>query len=53
MNRNTMQPSDDQILLKTYDYKAQLINWNPDPRYGMVTDYYGAWSVRLGAKLSF
>jgi hypothetical protein len=53
MNRNTMQPTDDQILTKTYDYKADVVNWNPDPRYGKVTDYYGPWSVRLGAKLSF
>jgi hypothetical protein len=60
MNRITMQPTDDQILLGTYDYKAALRvpygtagTVRPDVRYGMYSAYFDPWSVRLGAKLSF
>ena len=53
LNRNSIWAEDSEITTKTYDYKAQLAEANPDPRFGKFSSYYGPWSARLGVRFSF
>jgi hypothetical protein len=53
LNRNNIWAEDAEIMTKNYDYKAQLAEANPDPRFDKFSSYYGPWSARLGVRFSF
>jgi hypothetical protein len=53
LNRNSIWADDAEIITKTYDYKAQLADANPDPRFNKFSSYFGPWSARLGVRFSF
>ena len=52
----TLRWSDAQILAQKtnyVDWHTEIASHEPDPRYGLVTSYFGAWSMRFGARFSF
>jgi hypothetical protein len=51
--RTTIYTTDAEHLSGTYDWRAQIASHTPDPRYGMASSYFGAWSWRMGARFSF
>jgi hypothetical protein len=52
-NRNQVFAEDDQILAKTYDWQAAVLDANPDPSFKMPLWQFDAWTARLGARFSF
>jgi len=53
MNRIGIPATDDEILSKNYDYKSNVLLYDPDPTFGLVTTYFPPWSARVGARFSF
>jgi hypothetical protein len=53
VNRVNLNFSDDQILTKTTDWQAQIVNYWPNESFGMYTGQFGTWSARVGARFSF
>ena len=52
-NRVSMPISTDEILSKSFEYRARLPECDPDPSFFMETSRFGPWSARVGAKFSF
>jgi len=48
-----IRATDEQHLSRTFDWKAEIPTHTPDPRYGLAASYFGTWSWRMGARLSF
>jgi hypothetical protein len=53
MNRIGIPATDEEILSKNYDYKSNVLLYDPNPMYGLVTTYFPPWSARVGARFSF
>ena len=53
MNRIGIPVTNDEILSKNYDYKSNVLLYDPNPMYGLVTTYFPPWSARVGARFSF
>jgi hypothetical protein len=51
--RTTIYATDDEHLTGNFDWKAQVPTHTPDPRFNLPSSYYGAWTLRLGARFSF
>ena len=52
-NRIGMHASDEEILSKNFDWRSQLPDHDPDPRFGKYTTRFGTWTARLGVRFSF
>jgi hypothetical protein len=53
---NQVRWTDAQILAQRtnyVDWRTEIASHEPDPRYGMVTGYFGSWTMRFGARFSF
>jgi hypothetical protein len=53
---NMVRFTNDQVLAQKTNYvswQSQIASHTADPRYGMVTGYFGSWSMRFGARFSF
>jgi hypothetical protein len=52
-NRLNMPISDDQILSKSFNWKAELPKYWPNAAFKQPTWQFGRWSARVGARFSF
>jgi Carboxypeptidase regulatory-like domain/TonB-dependent Receptor Plug Domain len=53
---NMLRWTDAQVLAQTanyVDWHSEIAAHTVDPRYGLVTGYFGSWSMRFGARFSF
>ena len=53
VNLDTMYVSDEEIVSGSFDWRAALPDYLPNPMFGMYSTRFKTWTARLGFRLAF